>query len=107
MRGYGRLTRDINGCFVGKKETERIKLLSLLRQILKRFARLYLYHVKSFAPLQLNRPTREFGGRVSKGGFGAGYGIEPATFSLVIRITAPLFSQITKTLGKNQRACSA
>lgn len=34
-------------------------------------------------------------------------GIESATFSLEIKITAPLFSQLTKPLGNNQRACKA
>jgi hypothetical protein len=34
-------------------------------------------------------------------------GLEPATFSLGIKIFAPLFSQLTKQLRKYQRACNA
>jgi len=34
-------------------------------------------------------------------------GIEPATSSLGIKTTAPLFSQLTKSFKKNQRACNA
>jgi hypothetical protein len=38
-------------------------------------------------------------------GFERATGIEPATSSLGIRITAPLFSQVTKPLRKNQCPC--
>jgi hypothetical protein len=34
-------------------------------------------------------------------------GIEPATSSLGIKITAPLFSTLTKPPNKNMRACTA